>query len=71
MADNSDDENSLLLDEEDKSFLAQGMDAGMSTVEIEPSSMPLGRNIIEDQQPSINVPSLNSQKKFIFAAQFL
>lgn len=37
MDDISDDEDGLILDEEDQQFLAQDINAGLSTVEIEPS----------------------------------
>ncbi|XP_017467190.1 PREDICTED: piggyBac transposable element-derived protein 3-like [Rhagoletis zephyria] len=62
MADNSDDEDGLLLDEEDQTFLAQDMDAGLSTVEIEPNSAPLEDNILENQQPSVTAPSFTWRK---------
>lgn len=62
MADNSDDEDGLLLDEEDQAFIAQDMDAGMSTVEIEPSSAPLEENYVENQDSSISVPTFNWRK---------
>lgn len=62
MADNSDNEDGLLLDEEDQTFLAQDIDAGLSTVEIETNSAPLEEIVIENQQPRVNAPSLNWRK---------
>lgn len=47
LADNSDDEDDLRLDEENQTFLAHDMDADMSTIVIEPSSASLVKNIID------------------------
>ncbi|CAG5009983.1 unnamed protein product [Parnassius apollo] len=62
MADYSDDEEGLVLDEEDQTFLEQDIDTGISTVEIEPGSASPEENIIENQQPSSNVPYFNWRK---------
>lgn len=61
LADNSDDEDGLVLDEEDQTFLAQDMDAGMSTVVIEPSSTSVDENMAESQ-PDITGPVFNWRK---------
>lgn len=62
LADNSDDEDGLLLDEEDQTFLAQDIDAGLSTVEIQPNSACLEEEIINNVQSSITIPIFNWRK---------
>ncbi|CAG5039837.1 unnamed protein product [Parnassius apollo] len=62
MADYSDDEEGLVLDEEDQTFLEQDVDTGISIVEIEPGSASPEENIIENQQPSSNVLYFNWRK---------
>ncbi|XP_067623316.1 piggyBac transposable element-derived protein 4-like [Eurosta solidaginis] len=62
MADNSDDEDCLLLDEADQTFLAQDLDAGVSTVKIEPCSTPHEQDVMQNQSPSAGARSFNWRK---------
>lgn len=60
MADNSDDEDGLTLDEEDQQFLAQDIDAGISTVEIEPSISPS----VEERRGQQEMPQMSEDSSF-------
>lgn len=64
VADNSDDEDGLFLDEEDQQFLAQDIDEGLSNVEIEPSIPPsVSENIHneEESQSQQEIPQTSSE----------
>ncbi|CAB3234025.1 unnamed protein product [Arctia plantaginis] len=62
IADNSDNDDGLLLDKEDQTFIAQDIDAGKSTFEIEPSSTPLEEFLVENQDPGITDPTFDWRK---------
>lgn len=62
MTDNSYNEDGLLLDEEDQTFLVQDIGAGISTVEIEPNSAPIEEYLIENKQHSITLSFFQMEK---------
>lgn len=68
MADNSDEENELLLDEEDQQFIAQDMEDGAAIVEIEDSlreTHVVAPEVIDSVDTAENVPNFRWKKNYV------